>query len=468
MLPYPPPLPGVSMSDTALPDWAVRLRQQRQARGWGYKRLARALGDLSGRTSRADRENMRRTVWGHEHGEHYPREWYRRLYAELYETTEDDLFRANPAAPIEAGPSAVQHSLPTLEIGTSWAWGDDMERRRLLQAAASIGLSAAVGPSDALGRLIDLDMASVVTQTVEDWEGACAIHLEALHTLPPAEVQQRLHLDLLTVQRQVSETVARYGRAHIDSRGLYRVLACLSTLQANVLTRVGAAAPAREWWQRAERAADASEDVEVRLGVRATAAGHALAAGLRDPASVLIAINSAERIAERDAPGSFSRGLVGIAKAKALSLLGCHPEAVAALDGARVLIEPGTAAVSVMPGYWKQGQLSYAEVWVHAGAGRENQAMTAGELVAARNPDYQYRTNVQLHAARCAVARGGVVEGLRSAAEVLDGVGPAYQTHMMRHTGLMVLRAVPADKRDLPAVREVRAMLSPPGEKSIP
>lgn len=53
----------------------------------------------------------------------------------------------------------------------------------------------------------------------------------------------------------------------------------------------------------------------------------------------------------------------------------------------------------------------------------------------------------------------GVDQGLRIAARVIDGVPGPYRRHTIMETGRMVLRAVPAERQDRPAVGGLREML---------
>lgn len=115
-----------------------------------------------------------------------------------------------------------------------------------------------------------------------------------------------------------------------------------------------------------------------------------------------------------------------------------------------------------MPGYWQGGQLHFAENTILAGVGDEAGAEIAGRevLATAHNPDYQNATQVRLHSALCAVVNGGIAEGARYAAGVLDAVPVGFRSQMITETGWRVLRAVPSDDRELPAVRGFREVLS--------
>ncbi|GAA4210589.1 hypothetical protein [Microbispora amethystogenes] len=100
------------------------------------------------------------------------------------------------------------------------------------------------------------------------------------------------------------------------------------------------------------------------------------------------------------------------------------------------------------------------ESWVYAGVGAEPAADRARHNVLRLARIYRYGANVRLHEALCAVARGGVDEGMRLAAGVIEPLPVAYRSHHITETGCVVLRAVPRDQRERPAVGEFREILA--------
>ncbi|GAA5041718.1 hypothetical protein HNP84_002301 [Thermocatellispora tengchongensis] len=97
---------------------------------------------------------------------------------------------------------------------------------------------------------------------------------------------------------------------------------------------------------------------------------------------------------------------------------------------------------------------------MYAASGDESRADSARDKVLAQTRDYQYRANVMLHQALCTVAQGGVDEGARNAAAVIDSLGPSYRSNHIIETGRMVLQAVPKEHRERPPVAELRAVLT--------
>jgi hypothetical protein len=329
-----------------------------------------------------------------------------------------------------------------------------MRRRAFLldlAALAAIVQSDLVRAGEPVRQLLEVTLMSE-PRSIDDWALACNDHLHGLRTRPPAQVRDDLIVDLLSINHQLKTSDDQ------NNVELHRITAALSTLHANVLTRLGDHGAAIRWWSTARAAADQSGDLELRLGVRATEAGHGLY-GQRAPDTVLRLTQNAQQIAG-SAP-SLGLALIACSQAKALTLLGRHTEAVRALNVYCDLAVSAPEPSGVMPGYWKAGHLRFAENMVYAGAGDESKASRAqGYVLASANPDYQVSTQVYLHDALCTVVNGGIDEGINHATEILDSVAPKFRSHMITETGKTVLRAVPPEQQQRPAVREFRKMLT--------
>jgi transcriptional regulator with XRE-family HTH domain len=334
----------------------------------------------------------------------------------------------------------------------------DAERRVLLQLAA-LGVGAnTLAP---LLHLIDLALLGE-PRDVDEWQTATADHLHALRTRPPARVRDDLLIDLVSLRRQMTTP----GAQVIE---LQRVLAALSILQAHALTRLGEHGAALRTERIARHAADASGDLDLRLLVRCEEAGLGLY-GQRDPATVLLLTESGQRIAG-DSP--FWLAHLACTQAKALTLLGRHDEAKRALgivpDALPAPLRRLLSHHSHLVNGWTDDRsssiLHFARSWVHAGAGDEAAADEARTLVLGRTRDYQYAANVHLHEALCTVTNGGIDTGARQATEILTALPAAQHSQMITETGKTVLRAVPIDQWQRPAVRELRAsVLAGPAE----
>ncbi|WP_326635890.1 hypothetical protein OG884_22645 [Streptosporangium sp. NBC_01755] len=424
-----------------VPAWAARLRAARNERCWSQRGTIRRLAEAADESTRAHlptRESLTRMLRAWESGKHRPNEPYPRLLARAFGVSEEKLFADSLDVP-EPG-KASQNSL----IQKASDGDDDMERRRLLRLAAGAGIGILGISGEPVRQLLDLSLDHDF-RSAEEWELAREDHLHALRTRPPAQVAADLIIDLLLVRRQMEVSPPA------EVAELQRVLATLSAIHGNALTRLGDHGAAIRWWHTARHAADASGDREVRLLVRVSEAGTGLY-GQRAPETVVRLIHDAERIA-----GEPSVGLM-TTRAKALSLLGRHDDARTTLNALVDLAEKGAAGDSL--GFWKPDQIHFAESWVYAGAGDEAKADAARENVLGFTPEYQYGTNVMLHEALCTVVNGGVDEGMQRAATVIDALSPAYRSRYIIETGRMLLRAVPPDQRNRPAIGEFREVLA--------
>jgi hypothetical protein len=420
-------------------EFGVRLRAEREARRWGKRQMARELLRAIGAPPERKRiDSLSRQMLDWEGGKHFPRDWTS-AYAKAFGLNEGTLF------------GEVAGSLPGVSLEatvTSDDW-DDMERRRLLLAALGVG-TGALSTGEPIRQLLDLAVDSEV-RAVGDWGLACADHLHALRTRPPATVCEGVVVDLLALHRQLQIVGAK------EIRELQRVVAVLGFIHANALTRVGDHGAAIRWWRTAKAAADASDDLELRLMVRCEEAGSGLY-GQRHPSTVLHLVEVTRGMAG-SAPSFWLADLAGT-EAKALSLLGRPEEARQAL---RTFAEweGGDGRARILPtSPWSFKQVQFAQSWVYSQAGAEAESDRARDAVLGGPANYQYVANVQLHAALCTVMQGGIDQGVRRAAAVLDALPASHQSQMITETGRMVLQAVPIDQRQRPAVGELCEVLS--------
>ncbi|QXJ21961.1 hypothetical protein AGRA3207_002879 [Actinomadura graeca] len=331
-------------------------------------------------------------------------------------------------------------------------WEDDMERRVLLQLA-TLGIS--VGTLGSTGEPVRQLLALALNsepRDLDDWHLTVSDHLHAVRTRPPAKVRDGLVVNLIAVQRQLQDTESRELGVLIELR---RVVAALTVLYANTLTRLGDDDAAIHWWRTAKTAADATGDLDLRLGVRATEAGHGLY-GQRDPATVLNLIDQAQRITGH----SPRRALIARAQALAFTSLGRHVDARRALRTHLRLAETASEAQGIMADYWDNCQSDWAELQIYAAIGDEPKADRAAEHNLARISDHQYVPMIHLQRALCTMIKGGTDHGVKRATEIFAALPPAELSHMITETGKRVLRAVPVEQRDRPTVRELHALIS--------
>ncbi|MEW2356268.1 hypothetical protein [Spirillospora sp. NPDC029432] len=434
---------------------AAILRNRHNTGGYTVTGLAERIREVAPEQIRRElpsRRDLERTIRGHEAGEHSVGPRYRLLYALAYGTTEDELFA--PSESEQSGRGSHQGT------DTPHDW-DEMERRRLLLAALGLGAGTFASSGEAVRQLLDLAVDSE-SRSIDDWVMTCVDQLHGLRTRPPLQVRESLSVELLALHRQLKTTRDK------DVPELHRIAAALSTLHANVLTRLGEHGPALQWWRTAKAAADASGYLDVRMMVRTEEAGFGLY-GQRDLRTVFRLVNAAERLAG-DRPSFWKADLSGT-RAKALSLLGRHDEAQRALH-LFVHYDGTDGRASVFPTLWTFDQPHFAESWVYGGAGKEAEAGRAREIVLSHNRpgEYLYMTNVKLHAARCTIVNGGIDEGARMAAGILDALPIPYRSQLITETGKAVLGTIPGEKRTRPAVREFAELLvkTAPAPNALP
>jgi transcriptional regulator with XRE-family HTH domain len=359
----------------------------------------------------------------------------------LMEAYEEDV----SSAPIEEflPPIVPMGLLRTLEVSDVDEGGEDAtKRRRLFGLAASVGV---LGFDEVVRQ--ELESTAGPQRSAEDWDIARADHLHALRTRPPVQVVKDLSIDLHALRQQMRSV------AGDELTELYRVAALLSVIQANALGRISDHGAAIRWWSTARKTADASRDLELRLLVRGEEAIHGLY-GQREPETVLRLIENARQISRRP----WARLMA--ARAKALALLHRPKEAAATLRELHDLLHKGV--VGDRWDFFKPDQVPFAESWVAAYAGDEAAADAARDRVLRIIPErsYQYRVNARLHEAISTAALGGVDEGARIAATLLDSLPAEFRTNHIRETARMVLRAVPIPEQARPAVADLRSMLA--------
>ncbi|MFD0685492.1 helix-turn-helix domain-containing protein [Actinomadura fibrosa] len=432
---------------------ATRLTAERKRRKWTKPEIARRIRDSLPDRQCPDTDTLLSYVKRWEAGKVGVSERYRVAYAIVFGVDEDDLFALDgedsdinlnqSVAPLPFGfPAASVDSKPT--VGSQ----DDMERRRLLQTALTMGIGAMASSGESVRQLLDLAM-DTETRSIEDWGMTCVDHLHALRTLPPAQVRDGLTPDLLALQRQMTTASAKV------LPDLHLNLALLGFLQANAVTRLGDHGAAIRWWRTAKTAADASGVLDARLMIRCKEAGFGVF-GQRPLPTVLRLVEKARRLAGDGHP-FWTANLAGV-EANALSLLGRHDEARRSL---RTFVDRDGKdfRTDIFPTLWTTDALHFTESCVYASAGDESKADTARDLVLSQSSEYQYEANVRLHEGLCTVVQGGSDAGARQATAVLTTLPVPYRSQMITQTGRWVLDAIPPAHRDSSPVAELREAL---------
>jgi len=427
------------MIEKQRPAWAVRLQAERENREWSRKEMARRLLQAAGYTH-GSLDSLVRQIRDWEKGRYFPRDWAR-AYSTAFEIDVKCLF---------------SQESPERNHGE----GDDMERRRLLQALATLGVPALAPPLDAIQSIrdgVDRALGRDEGTHLDEWNEAIAEYGSRYLTLPPERLISELSADVYTVQ----QTMARIGTGDRKFPEWCGVMSMLSLLTAKTLSNLGHQAEARRWWATAQSAADRSGDPKLSL----TVAGEGLIRALYAERPTRMVLAKADEVRERY-PAVPCAGLTSLHSARAQALVreGRTDEAIAAIRDLRAVAEKLPDSViknrDSLFG-WGEDRLLYTTAWVHAYAGRAEAADENARRATAALPANDLRSPTQLALIQGIghVRAGDVTEGVRHARRGYENHPPEQRTTMIDHLANQVLAAVPAQRRAEPAVTEFRDLL---------
>ncbi|MEV8637222.1 hypothetical protein AB0395_36825 [Streptosporangium sp. NPDC051023] len=345
-----------------------------------------------------------------------------------------------------------------------------MERRRLLQTLATLGITSSpvfdslhtirdsVGQS--LGRDERLD--------VEMWEETVSEYGYSYRLTPPQQLLQEVAADLVAVRQAMSRT----GSRDRLFRSWCRVTGGLSLIMAKTLCNLGQSRQARPWWATALDAAELSGDPNLSTWIR----GEQLIHGLYDRRPTPVLLRQADAALSGYADSAY-RGVPEISAARAQVLVnhGMPAEAVAELHRCGEVFEklPGsvTGNTRSIEG-WGAARLGYTQAWVYAYLGdrdRLDQAVSqTHEALDPSDPSRRFRVQLALLQAMGHVRSGDVTEGVRHAQAVYETYPAEQRTTMVTRLADEVLEAVPVAERGGSSVADYRELLaSPVGRRAI-
>lgn len=334
---------------------------------------------------------------------------------------------------------------------------DDMERRRLLQALAALGITTSPA-MEALQHIhggVDRALGRSEESQLDEWEETVAEYGYSYLLLPPQQLMRDLAVDLVAVQ----QITARREDDQL-SQSWSRVTSALSLLMAMTLCNLREPRLARQWWTTAQHAADASGDTRLSLWV----AHNRLIRGIYEdrPAAVLLA-RADEAIARSS--GIPCPGLAGLhsVRAQVFALQGRVPVAAAALRSCEEITERthASTADARSTNNWAEDRVHYTAAWVHAYAGdRERVDKSVGHALAIVPAD-DPRTRAQLALLRASghVRAGDVTEGVRLAHAVYEAQPVEHRTILLSSLARQVADAVPVESRRSPDVAGYRELL---------
>jgi hypothetical protein len=431
------------------PAWALRLRAEREARGWNKHEMGRRLLRAEDTQWPPLKSIVRQVAWW-EQGKHFPRDWAN-AYAEAFGMSRAALF---------GGHDPYRDANTARSVGSVGdEWDEDMYRRAALQLLTALSAGAAV-PAEALETVLagmDRSLGERAGLGLPDWEETAWEYGRALGTAPAARLLAGLAADVVGLR----QAIERAGSERLRT-GLQRVGAQLSAGLAMTLHDLGDFRASRRSWQTARRAADASGDRDLRVYVRAREA-HNARSGNRPGAVVVTLTDEAVGLAG----GSPSAGLAQ-AFANRAYLSADQGDATGARAALRNLAEvfeglpagPATDPASHVWS-WSEARHRHAEAATYAAIGdTSNAGPVIDRTVSLLPPERRAaRAQIELWRAVCLVRTGQVGDGLGHALVVLDELPAAHRaTAVMRQAG-RVLHALPDDAaRALPAARELRAL----------
>lgn len=253
--------------DKQRPPWAARLQAEREARGWGKREMARQLYRAAG-IAAGNVASLAKQVGWHEAGDHFPSEWGPH-YATVFGVPERDLLgpeRTFPApGPFETG-AAADEPLSSLVDLMSLAWtlgrlDQAMDRRTVLQLAATLAAAPALGVADPIDRIAAaLTRPTGVSEDHIEHLEARTIGFHRLEFMLPAEQIFRGLLAHLSEVTTLLEAPGGRWRAR-----LARTAGESAVLGAWLAWDLGDTARAAGLYQVARLASEQSDDPAIRV-----------------------------------------------------------------------------------------------------------------------------------------------------------------------------------------------------------
>jgi len=368
------------------------------------------------------------------------------------------------AAPRPRDPLPGFADLAVTLVSSMHSRDEDMERRAFLG-----GLGHAALALEAARHGLSLSFAERAEAGVDEWQEIVAEYGYAYQASAPAELLDRLMVDVVGLQYAVSR------RPSDDvMRELSRVASFLASFMAMTVANLGDLRESRRWWRTARKAAEASGDLDVSLWVsgwevvRAPYERHPLPA----------VIDLAEQAESRLTPGgSVARPALPqlfAGKAQSLALAGRHMEAIGALEQARessVDLPSSTASYHDSLFGFADECLHFAEGFVFSHSGDVRRADAAQQKALALYPASYPRgpAQIELQRAFCLVRSGDVGVGADHALSVMTALPAEHHVRPVVDLGHKVLQAIPATEANRPGVARFREYLAlPPGQAGVP
>ncbi|WP_131743227.1 helix-turn-helix domain-containing protein [Actinomadura roseirufa] len=330
---------------------------------------------------------------------------------------------------------------------------DDVKRRAALQIITAVAAGTAIPPGAFETAFSGLDEVLGQPVNIDDWQRAVR---EYCHLTPRQPNTGALIRDLTADSIAIGELIRREKTSSTKNE-LLHISAVLSALLAVQLFGTGNRREGRMSWTLARRAADTSNDQDLRTYIRSREAETGLWAGI-PPADIKALVDEAAAISK----GTPSAGLVRAyaVQAELAAMRGDGDSASRALNG---MAEAFTNLPSTDSNYfWVSGESFYywTQAYVHATTGNAR-SQEAVEETFSRTPIWATGSlaNLRLVHSMGMVRSRDISEGLDEALSTLhECVTP--RSLFREHMSIQILAALPPKARTLPAARELRALIS--------
>lgn len=300
---------------------------------------------------------------------------------------------------------------------------------------------------------------SHVTGTrLEDWEQTVAEHGRASRDRPPALMLADLSTDLAELYHELS-----CCRSLIARRRLTRTAAQMAGLMCLALIKLDERSAFRGWARTARIAATEADDAVTHSWVRAQEAyGHYYGG---DFAEAIAVAQHAQRLVDRTPCAGAV--LAAALEARAHASRSDHESTRAALDRAAVLLSFLDNAVVTDSAFgYTEAQLCFHEGNAFTHLHDTALAWPAQKRALELSPpsDYMDRTLVLLDRAQCLAQDGELDGALSCMTGALGSLNERQRQGIITARARMTLAALPPPQRVLPAVRELRDLLTEPSE----
>ncbi|MEO3862813.1 helix-turn-helix transcriptional regulator [Acrocarpospora sp. B8E8] len=334
---------------------------------------------------------------------------------------------------------------------------DDMERRAALRLMSALSAGAAVpaGTLETVLNSVERSFGLRDDHHMDDWHRTVQTYGQLYYAQPPNALIPDLTADLLEVGRLLQDP-----RTTLPRNDLLKVGSQLTALMATDFNDAGNRRSARLAWQTARRTADASDDRDLAVWVRAREADCLF---WQDQPRSMIAALLDDAMALTQGVPSTGRAMALEVRAKLAALDGRSGDALEALDELAStyerLPEHATAAGAIGSSVgtsYPEASVHRSAAYVYAFLADTRKAPSAIDRAIATYPSNLPGGNLRLIQALAAVHEGDLTHALQDALRIAEGV---QQLTPMRQLILRrILDAVPREAANLPSVRELRAL----------